>query len=158
MQVSTERPICHQILVARRAGFGQLTVQMKHGAAASLFVQVVYILSYYFNIILLLEFGQSHMAKIRLQITELPMQPVIEIEYQLRVAHKALRCGHILHPIIVPQSIRITERAHTTFGTDTSTGQHHYFPFHQKPLSILLHHSYKPCVCTFPYSPWEYSQ
>ena len=57
------------------------------------------------------------------------MQPVIEIEYQLRVAHKALRCGHILHPIIVPQSIRITERAHTTFGTDTSTGQHHYFPF-----------------------------
>ena len=125
------REVVSRLLVAHGAGLHDLAVKMDHLVAARPLVQVVDVLRDDPHVEVLLQGRETVMALIRLGGEDLFPALVIKIEDKARIGPESLGRGDILHPIMLPKTVRVPEGRDTAFGAHPGAGQHDKFLFHE---------------------------
>ena len=125
------REVVSRLLVAHGAGLHDLAVKMDHLVAARPLVQVVDVLRDDPHVEVLLQGRETVMALIRLGGEDLFPALVIKIEDKTRIGPESLGRGDILHPIMLPKTVRVPEGRDTAFGAHPGAGQHDKFLFHE---------------------------
>src|SRR5262249_44339530 len=72
---------------------------------------------------LLLQLSQREVRGVRLHFRELPPALGVELPHQLGIALERLGSGHVLDPMLVPESVRVAEGAHAALGAHSRAGQ-----------------------------------
>ena len=109
---------------------------MDHLAAARFLVEIVDILSYHDNIIVLLQGGDVKVSPVRLHALQLGAPQVIELKYQGRVFLPSRDRCHIHYVMLLPEASAVPEGGDPAFGTDAGARENYYL-FHQNGISSL---------------------
>ena len=67
--------------------------------------------------------GQGQVGGVGLDARQAAPALVVEAVDQGRVAVEGLGCGHVLHPVVLPQPVRVPERAQPAFRGNARAGE-----------------------------------
>ena len=114
-------------------------MQMYDMAAASTFMQIVYILSDYCHIMHFFQFCQYSMSMIGFNFKQISATSIIKIQNSLWIFFKTSYTCKLLSIILVPHTISIAKCWDSTIFTDASTSEYHKFlPYHSHTYSPFL--------------------
>ena len=114
-------------------------MQVDDTAASAPLVQVVHILGDDHHLIPLLQFRHGPVRIVGLASCQSLAPLVVEVQHQGGIPPPPFYAGHILHPVVFPQSVAVTEGRDATLGTLPRPCQKYDFLFHSL-LSFSCYH------------------